>query len=173
MRSIDFHSHIILLHHFTVHLLPMHLHLFLLQIITALWSLLQDCAFIWLKISVLTWSLSGISNASSESGVKFIFETAYEVLVGIWSLEGEVVHGSFEDVGLGESVLFIFVKVDVFHLEVVVGHAAELVYVVLTRLLDRFEIVFDYERTNSFFLHILQSLIDERKGLLTLTIRTN
>ena len=147
----------------------MYLHLLLLQIITALRSLLQNGPFIGLKISVLARSLSSICNASSKSGIKFIFEAADEVLVGIWSLESEVVHGSFEDVGLSKSVLLIFVEIDVFHLEIVIGQAAKLVDVA-TRLLDRFEIVFDYERTNSFLLHVLQSLIDERKGLLTLTI---
>jgi hypothetical protein len=131
VSSIDFDSYIILLHHLAIHLLSMDLHLFLLQIITALRSLLQDCPFISFEISILAWCLSSIGNASGQSSIKLIFEGAHEVLVGIRSLESEIVHRGFEDVRLGKGVLFIFVEIDVFHLQVVIGHAAELVYVAL------------------------------------------
>jgi hypothetical protein len=93
VSPIDFNSEVTLLHHVAIdHLLSMHLSLFLLQVVGALRSLLQNSAFVRLEIGILSWSLSSVCNSRSQSGVEFIFQSTNQVLVRIWSLEGEVVH---------------------------------------------------------------------------------
>jgi hypothetical protein len=80
--------------------------------------------------------------------------------VRIGSLEGKVVHGSFQDIGLSELVFLVIIEIYVlYHQVIVIILIIELLHIII---FDWFEVVFDYLRTDGLLLSILQRLVYQR-----------